>query len=441
MSRPEPAANAAPDTSLDTSLDADVVIVGAGIIGVCCALRLVQCDPQQRILIIDRQSPGHGASRGNAGHMATEQVFPIADASILRRLPAMLLDPTGPLRLDWRYLPHLLPWWVRLLANLRAAPFAASVAGLRALNEQSLAAWRRLLTSIGRGELLKENGSLLITESPDAREALAPLRSRMAGQQVPVEFHDGVAVRRMAPQLSAAISGGLFFPATGQCLDSLALVETLAAAAQRAGVRFEQAEVTAGRVAAQGVVLDTLGGWRLRAGRVLIANGAHAAPLVGALTGVRIPLDTERGYHLMLPREHGRLPFPVTSLERRFIMTPMESGLRLAGTVEFAGLRRPPNMQRAWQLHRLSHGLFESDLSAESASTWMGFRPSLPDSLPIIDSVRNGRVLLALGHHHLGLTQAAITAEMIARLAQAPRRPESGEALPSSTAYRLARFA
>ena len=155
-----------------------------------------------------------------------------------------------------------------------------------------------------------------------------------------------------------------------------------------------------------------------------------------------MPLDTERGYHLMLPEEHGRLPFPVTSLERKFIMTPMEGGLRLAGTVEFAGLESPPNMQRAWQLHQLSQGLFRTDLSTANASPWMGFRPSLPDSLPLIDRVCDGKVLLAFGHQHLGLTQAAITAEWIASLAGSPAiTANTIEVLPDLSTYSLARFA
>jgi D-amino-acid dehydrogenase len=167
--------------------------------------------------------------------------------------------------------------------------------------------------------------------------------------------------------------------------------------------------------------------------QVLISCGAHSAKLTAVLTGKRVPLDTERGYHLMLPGERQRLPFAVTSQERKFIMTPMADGLRLAGTVEFAGLEAPPSMQRAWQLHHLSKGLFRQDLSAEGATPWMGFRPSLPDSLPVIDRVCDGRVLLAFGHQHLGLTQAAVTAEWVGRLAEQASGPEMG-------AYRLDRF-
>ncbi|NWB73525.1 FAD-binding oxidoreductase [Pseudomonas sp. G5001] len=412
----------------------DIAVVGAGIIGVACALQLAR--QGRRVVIIDQQEPGHGASFGNAGHLATEQVFPIADASILTRLPAMLMDPMGPLRLDWKYLPRALPWFTRLLLNLRPAPFQRTVAGIRALNEGSLGAWHRLLGSIERPHLMREDGSLLVFERAESRQAIDALLARMSQQEVPVDHWHASGVQDAAPQLSKGIQGGLFFPRTGHFLDPYGVVCELMEAAKASGVQFLKRQVVGGKLDEHGVSLRTDQG-TVAARQVLIACGAHSASLTGALTGKKVPLDTERGYHLMLPHEHGRLPFAVTSLERKFIMTPMDGGLRLAGTVEFAGLDRPPNMERAWQLHRLSQGLFRRDLSAEDATPWMGFRPSLPDSLPIIDKVCEGKVLLAFGHQHLGLTQAAVTAELIARLAS-PAAASNG--LPALEPYRLDRF-
>lgn len=413
---------------------ADIAVVGAGIIGVTCALQLARQGRQ--VVVIDQQAPGMGASYGNAGHLATEQVFPIADVSILKRLPAMLMDPMGPLRLDWRYLPRALPWFIRLLLNLRPTRYRQTVAGIRALNEASLGAWQRLLQSIQQPGLLREDGSLLVFERADSRAAIEALQQRMQQQHVPVDFWSAEAIRKAAPQLSEQIQGGLFFPGTGHFLDPYQALCEVAAAAKASGVQFLQRQVLDARVGDQGVTLVTDQGL-FAANQVLIACGAHSAKLTAALTGNKVPLDTERGYHLMLPHEPQRLPFAVTSLERKFIMTPMAGGLRLAGTVEFAGLDRPANMDRAWQLHRLSQGLFRNDLSAQDATPWMGFRPSLPDSLPIIDRVCEGKVLLAFGHQHLGLTQAAVTAEMVGHLAATGT---GDPALPSLHAYRLARF-
>lgn len=413
----------------------DIAVVGAGIIGVACALQLAR--QGRRVVIIDQQAPGMGASFGNAGHLATEQVFPIADGSILKRLPGMLMDPMGPLRLDWKYLPRALPWFMRLLLNLRPAPYQRTVTGIRALNETSLGAWQRLLQSISRPELLKEDGSLLVFERHASYAAIQALQARMRQQQVPVELWSAQGVQAMAPQLSEQIKGGLFFAQTGHFIDPYQLVCELMEAAKAHGVQFFRQRVEDAQLTEHGVSLQTDQGC-LNASQVLIACGAHSARLTHALTGKKVPLDTERGYHLMLPHEHERLPFAVTSLERKFIMTPMAAGLRLAGTVEFAGLDRPPNMARAWQLHRLSQGLFRRDLNAESATPWMGFRPSLPDSLPIIDRVCAGKVLLAFGHQHLGLTQAAVTAELIAQMASPHRAASHG--LPALPPYRLDRF-
>ncbi|SHK74250.1 NAD(P)/FAD-dependent oxidoreductase [Halomonas caseinilytica] len=436
---PDPKASPQARPMVDTGFDdADIAVVGAGVVGTACALALVR--QGLRVRVLDSDAPGMGASFGNAGHLATEQVFPIADASLLKRIPGMLMDPLGPLRLDWRYLPKAAPWLMRLLWNLRSSPYQRSVSGIRALNEVSLAAWQELLASIGRSDLLCGQGSLLVHEKAETADALAASATRFAAHGVSLERLDGEEVRRRAPGLSERIRGGLFFPDTGHVIDPLQVVKELVRAAEAAGVRFSRAAVQGGWADAGGVRLETNQG-RLSVPRVLVAAGAHSASLVAALTGVRVPLDTERGYHLMLPREVERLSMAVTSLERRFIMTPMAEGLRLAGTVEFAGLERPPRMERAWQLRELARGMFARPLDETNATPWMGFRPSLPDSLPVIDRAGpEGRVWLAFGHHHLGLTQAAITARLVSQFIS-PEREPTKTALPSLAPYRLARFA
>lgn len=140
--------------------------------------------------------------------------------------------------------------------------------------------------------------------------------------------------------------------------------------------------------------------------------GAHSKALAKQLTSVNVPLDTERGYHLMLPHESKRLQTPVTSLDRCFVMTPMQEGLRLAGTVEYAGLDAPANMQRAHILLQHAQPMLKAPLDSTNSAAWMGFRPSTADSLPVIDKIE--RVFLSFGHQHLGLTQAVVSAQMIA---------------------------
>ena len=146
--------------------------------------------------------------------------------------------------------------------------------------------------------------------------------------------------------------------------------------------------------------------------KILLATGAHSKSLAKQLTGVNVPWSTERVIHLMLPHENKRLLVPVSSMDRRFIMTPMQAGLRLAGTVEYAGLETPANMKRAQMLLQQAQPMLKKTLDASDSMSWMGFRPSTADSLPIIDKV--DQVFLNFGHQHLGLTQAVVSARMIA---------------------------
>ncbi|AEY00273.1 FAD dependent oxidoreductase [Oceanimonas sp. GK1] len=413
-------------------LNHDLVVIGGGIIGVTCGWQLTQAG--YKVLLLEKSEIGQGASFGNAGHIATEQVLPLASPAILRQLPRMLLDPLGPLRLDWRYLPRIVPWLLRLVVNMRSQAQCASSAGLRSLNEASLSAWQQLLKQAGLSHLLKEDGSLLVCESDAAFAELLHHIETLKQLGVQGEPWSASLLHQRIPGLAPAISGGIFFPATGHVLDPYQLVIQLFTQAQAAGLVHMQAEVYGGRCLDDGIELNTCKG-KLLAKRVLVAAGAWAKPLVRELAGINIPLDTERGYHLMLPAEPDRLPMAISSLERRFIMTPMAGGLRLAGTVEFAGLHKAPDYRRAQGLLRHADALFERQLDTEGASPWMGCRPSLPDSLPVIDRVGpQGRLLLALGHHHLGLTQAAITAQLIQSLLSGT--PSGLDTTP----YRLARF-
>lgn len=413
-------------------MDHDIAIIGAGVIGCACAYRLQQAG--LKVLLLDKEAPGQGASYGNAGHIATEQIMPLANPAILTQIPSMLLDPVGPLRIDWRYLPRLLPWMLRLISNMRAGAQARSQHGLMQLNHTSLDAWKALLGDIDAADLMHHQGSLLVFEQEKTGQALHQFAKTLAQNGVVVTPLSQVEVHRKVPGLAKTVLGALEFPETSHVIDPLKLVESLVDAAVALGTECRQLDVQGGCLTEDGVELHTSRG-TVTVPRVLIAAGAHSRSLVFQLTDTDIPLDTERGYHLMLPNESHRIPVAVTSAERRFIMTPMADGLRLAGTVEFAGLDRPANMERAHRLAELGDSLFEHPLDLAGSTPWMGFRPSLPDSLPIIDAVGpKQQVMLALGHHHLGLTQAAVTAQAIRDLAL--NQPPSLDLSP----YRLSRF-
>lgn len=387
-------------------------VLGGGIIGMSIALALQQ--EGVRVAVLERDTVCGGTSGGNAGHLAAEQIYPVASPDVLKQLPAMLADPLSPLRLDWRYLPQLAPWLVRLLANMRPDRFEHICAALRRLNAESLDAWRMFSRQWGLDKWIKTEGSLLVAEKPDSIRALAQHGGKLAEYGVANRLLDHAGLHDLAPNLSDSQKAGLFFPDTGHVMDLQAISARFQTAfAQMGGTLLTDFDAQD--------IFDTDGVFRILAqGRevsaenLVVAAGAFSKPWVKKLTGIHVPLDTERGYHLMLPHMQDALPLPVSSFDRKFIMTPMNQGLRLAGTVEYAGLDAPPNMARAWQLAKLAAPMLSADLDTLDAQTWMGFRPTLPDSLPVIDKI--GRVYFAFGHQHLGLTQAPLTAQWVKRL-------------------------
>ncbi|WP_201535380.1 NAD(P)/FAD-dependent oxidoreductase [Psychrobacter immobilis] len=393
-----------------TTSQFDLHIIGGGIIGLVTAVTLQARGV--KVVLLEANEIGQGASIGNAGHIATEQVFPIADASMLRHIPAMLLNPTGPLRLDWHYLPRLLPWATQLLLNMRPEPFERIHQALLSLNKNSLQAWQDFATEWQLNEWVQVNGSLLTVENPNSIELLTKHGQRLNDIGVANELLSKDALQEHEPALQDNQLAALFFPDTGHITDLTAVINQLSHTFRQLGGRvIEHCRVLDAIVSDTGIHLTTSQG-DMSVTKVMLAAGAHSKLLAKQLTGVNVPLDTERGYHLMLPQESARLRIPVSSMDRRFIMTPMRAGLRLAGTVEYAGLEAPANMQRAQMLLQQAQPMLKTSLDASNNMSWMGFRPSTADSLPVIDKV--DRIFLNFGHQHLGLTQAVVSAQMIA---------------------------
>ena len=388
----------------------DLHIIGGGIIGLAAAVTL-----QARgikVALLDANQIGQGASLGNAGHLATEQVFPIADASILRHIPAMLFNPAGPLRLDWRYLPRLMPWALQLLMNMRPEPFSRIHQAILSLNQNSIKAWQDFANKWQLNDWVHVEGSLLTVEKPASLDNLITHGTRLNAIGVANELLTKEALLEREPALQNNQLGALFFPDTGHITNLKAVIDQLSATFRQLGGHIiENCRVLDATTSVDSIQLMTSQG-EISASKIMLAAGAHSKALAKQLTGVSVPLDTERGYHLMLPNESKRLQIPVSSMDRRFIMTPMQDGLRLAGTVEYAGLEAPANMQRAQMLLQQAQSMLKTTLDATDSAPWMGFRPSTADSLPVIDKIDN--VFLNFGHQHLGLTQAVVSAQMIA---------------------------
>ncbi|HZD26802.1 MAG TPA: FAD-dependent oxidoreductase [Alphaproteobacteria bacterium] len=396
-----------------------VTVVGAGIVGLACA-RALQRDGRA-VTVIDPGEPGGGASYGNAGILSAGSVLPEATPGLLRRVPGMLLDPLAPLTIRPAYLPRLMPFLLRMLRNATPARVEALSAALATLVLNGMESWRALLDDEDFAGLVRRQGCLYLYETAAALKASAADNAMRRRRGVAVELLGPDEVKQLVPALGPRIAGGALATGSGHVVNPLRLAQALAARIRADGGRILRERVTGFETDGSGSVRAITERGSHAAGAVVVAAGAFSRPLAAAL-GSRVPLDTERGYHMMLPKPGVELRLPLLVSPGGFGVTPMEHGIRLAGTVEFAGLEAPPNHARADLLLRHARRLFP-ELADEGAERWMGFRPSLPDSLPVISaSPHRPNVFFAFGHGHLGLSLAAVTGRMVADLA-AGRRP------------------
>lgn len=406
-------------------------VIGAGIVGVCAASYL-QAEGFA-VEILDPHPPGTMCSFGNAGGICPGSCVPIAGPGMLRQVPGWLLDPQGPLFIRLAYLPRLLPWLIRFLAAGRVERAREISRHMRALHARTLELYLPLVRAAGCEELIDQRGQLFVHETPHAvdKEAFGLSLRRAAG--VAVEILDRDALRQLEPALAPIFQSALYYPEQAQTKNPGRLVASLAQAVLRRGGRLVQAEVTDIEIGPDGpVALETTAG-RHPVELLVVCAGAWSGRLAARL-GSKVPLETERGYHAMAIGADTGLRIQTIWAERKFVAAPMEEGTRFAGTVELAGLRAAPDMRRADILLNQGRRMLPG-MQVGEVRRWMGHRPSLPDSLPVIGgSPHFKNVLFGFGHGHTGLIGGSMTGRLIADLAAG--KPPSIDPRP----YRVDRF-
>jgi len=404
-----------PEPMSQSAQPIDIAVVGAGIIGICAAAQLAEAG--QPVVVFDRTGICEETSSGNAAAFAFSDVLPLAHKGMMRQLPKWLMDPLGPLSIPPVYLPQLLPWLIRFWRAGTFGDYHAAVEAQASFMRLAESEWLSLMDRSGTRTMLREDGSLELYESDSEFKTSLPGWAERDRFGIAYEHVSGAQLAELQPGLSKQFVKGTFVPGWNTVSDPKDLGKAIWRYAESKGARFEQARVEAiekgpSRQSERTVRVRLSEGRTVEARNVIVAAGAWSHLLAKQL-GDSIPLETERGYNTTLPASAFDVRRQIIFGGHGFVVTPLATGLRVGGAVELGGLKRPPNFARSKAMLEKAKR-FLPGLDPSGGREWMGYRPSLPDSLPVIGQARNAaNVFYAFGHGHLGLTQAAATGRLI----------------------------
>lgn len=388
----------------------ETVIIGAGIVGICTAAFLAEAG--QPVTVIDRTGICEETSSGNAAAFAFSDVLPLSHKGMAAQVPKWLADPLGPLSIPPAYLPKLLPWLYRFWRAGAPGLYERSLAVQAGLMKLAEAEWMGLMERSGTRPMLREDGSLELYESE------AEFQASLPGWAARDRF--GIAYRHLTrdeladyqPGLSSDFARGTLVPGWKTVSDPRDLGKAVWRYAEAKGATFLKGDVAFAMPSGEGIMVQLRQGRTVHARRLIVAAGAWSH-LLARRFGEKVPLETERGYNTTLPKGAFDVRRQLIFSGHGFVITPLDTGLRIGGAVELGGLNRPPNFARSKAMLDKARR-FLPGLDASGGREWMGYRPSLPDSLPVIcRSARHDNVHYAFGHGHLGLTQSAATGRLI----------------------------
>ncbi|MEO8278770.1 MAG: FAD-binding oxidoreductase [Ideonella sp.] len=395
-----------------TSRNPTIIVLGAGVAGLSLGLYLQRSGNQ--VLVIDPLPPAGGTSYGNAGLISSDTAVPVALPGMLGKVPKWLMDSEGPLIVKPSYALTALPWLLRWIQASRMSRVLQISDAMRALHKDSLNCWKELLGPENFADLIRPVGQVRLWEGEGAESRIEMIVAERHG--IRVERLDADALRQIYPDISPNVKHGLLVPGNAFTVSPQRLVRTLGSLLVDAGgeIIAERALKIIPEPGAAGYRVITNISNRIAA-KIAVATGAWTCELLDPL-GIKVPLETERGYHAMLPSPNITLPIPISVKNRGFGLTSMENGLRAAGTVEIGGLRAPPDERRAMVLVAHAKRIFPK-LQTGEPSYWMGHRPSTPDTLPVLGEApgRPG-LFFSFGHGHFGMTGGPPSARLVSQL-------------------------
>jgi len=409
----------------------NVTVIGAGIVGMATASYLRR--DGHDVTVVTLHPPGEYCSSGNAGMLNNAGCVPQPMPGVVWKVPGYLIDPLGPLVVRWPYLIKAMPWMLRFLANANARQAEHASIALYSLIRDTVPAYEELVKWAGATELVRRSGYLVAYDSERSYQDDALAWRLRHDRGVKTEVIDGAGIRRLMPQLRPDYVRGVHVLDQGYVANPERLVKALAARFQKDGGIILQRKVLDIETGEGGVTALATDAGRLPVETLVVCAGVHSSELTGKL-GEPVPIEAERGYHVTYSDPGLQLPMPVHVSDAKVFVTPMEMGVRVAGQAEFAGIYAEPNYQRAKVLETHMKRMFPQVRTADS-TRWMGRRPAMPDSLPVIGvSMKQKNVYYAFGHGHLGLCGGAPTGRLIADLVGG-RRPAI-----DLTPYRVNRF-
>ena len=385
-------------------------IIGAGIQGVCCALFLQKKGFE--VFLFDRDEPGNAASYGNAGHFSPYASVPLNRPDVLTDVPAMLLSSRGPLALKWNYVPKMMPWFLKFIKNCSKEKMMHTAKYMHQLLDLALPAYDELFQEIDLENLVENKGIMYIWEKQNikSRELEIKIRNELGVKQKllnPKEIHD------LEPNIKPFYHGGVFYDYARHATNPKKILIKLFENFIKKGGTFLKHNVQNLNFEIDKPIIK-INEKKIIFDKIVIACGAFSKKLTETLDE-KIPLDTERGYHIHFKNYSHLLSRPVVWANRGFGITPMDQGLRVVGTVEFGGLKNAITKSRIDNLIMNAKDMLDG--LPEHQDEWLGFRPTLPDFLPVIGPSKNYQnIFYSFGHHHLGWTLGAISGKIISKM-------------------------
>jgi D-amino-acid dehydrogenase len=388
-----------------------ITVIGAGIVGISCACYLRR--DGHEVTVVTADPPGEYCSFGNAGMLNNAGCVPQAVPGVLAKVPGYLTDPLGPLTVRWSYLPKAMPWMLRFIANATRKRVARGSEALYSLIRPTVECYEELARHAGCTDLIRHSGFLVAYESERSYDNDAFSWQLRRDRGVKTEILDAGGIRALVPQLAPNYVRGVHVLHQGFVANPERLTKSLATQFERDGGKILQRKVLGIEVGETGARMLKTDAGDMPVENLVVCAGVHSGE-ISAILREPVPIEAERGYHVTYTDPALQIPMPVHVSEAKVFVTPMEMGVRVAGQAEFAGIYAPPNYQRAEVLETHMRRMFPQVHTADKTQ-WMGRRPSMPDSLPVLGrSKKHANVYYAFGHGHLGLCGGAPSARHLA---------------------------